>query len=182
MGQPEDYLTISTRIRLPVEPSELPLKIDALEDMVSSRIPGYDILNDDLQDFLRKIMPHEEVKDYTLRFLSKCLSGENRDEGFYIWTGTGGNGKSKLIDLMGKCLGDYYCNLPVALLTQKRKASGAASPEMAITKGKRLAVMQEPDVNETLNVGEMKEITGNDMIKPEGYIKSPFNLFLNSNW
>ena len=59
-------------------------------------------------------------KNYTLRFLSKCLSGENRDEGFYIWTGSGGNGKSKLIELMQLVLGDYVCGLPVSLITGKK--------------------------------------------------------------
>ena len=73
-------------------------------------------------------------------------------------------------------MGDYACNLPIALLTQKRKASGAASPEMAITRGKRLAVMQEPDVNETLNIGQMKEITGNDKITARGLYKEPFEF------
>ena len=111
-----------------------------------------------------------------MKFLAKCLSGENRDEGFYIWTGTGGNGKSKLIDLISMCMGEYACSLPIALLTQKRKASGAASPEMAITRGKRLAVMQEPDVNETLNIGQMKEITGNDKITARGLYKEPFEF------
>jgi P4 family phage/plasmid primase-like protien len=77
---------------------------------------------------------------------------------------------------MGMCMGDYICNLPIALLTQKRKASGAASPEMAVTKGKRLCVMQEPDVNETLNVGQMKEITGNDKIQARGLYKEPFEF------
>ena len=38
----------------------------------------------DLDDFLNKIVPLPNVKKYTLKFLSKCLSGENRDEGFYI--------------------------------------------------------------------------------------------------
>ena len=47
---------------------------------------------------------------------------------------------------------------------------------MAITKGKRLAVMQEPDVNETLNVGEMKEVTGNDTIQARGLYKEPFEF------
>ena len=72
--------------------------------------------------------------------------------------------------------GRLSCNLPIALLTQKRKASGAASPEMAVTRGKRLAVMQEPDVNETLNVGQMKEITGNDKITARGLYKGPFEF------
>ena len=124
LGKPEDYLTISTKIKLPVDAKDLPLKIDELEAKVIENTPAYEILNRDLQDFLQKIIPIDEVRAYTIRFLSKCLSGDNRDEGFYIWTGTGGNGKSKLIDLMGKCLGEYYCNLPVALLTQKKSLGG----------------------------------------------------------
>ena len=36
--------------------------------------------------------------------------------------------------------------------------------------------MQEPDVNETLNVGQMKEITGNDKISARGLYKEPFEF------
>ena len=57
----------------------------------------YNQFYDDMDDFIDKIIPLPEVREYGLTFLAKCLSGENRDEGFYIWTGTGGNGKSKLI-------------------------------------------------------------------------------------
>jgi P4 family phage/plasmid primase-like protien len=182
-GRPEDYITMSTRVSMPVKPEQMPL---ALDDMLESfnnidvnafpEMRNYKRFYDDMNDFIDKIVPIPAVKNYTLRFLSKCLSGENRDEGFYIWTGTGGNGKSKLIDLTSMCMGEYACNLPIALLTQKRKASGAASPEMAVTRGKRLAVMQEPDVNETLNVGQMKEITGNDKITARGLYKEPFEF------
>ncbi len=172
-GRPEDYVTMSTKVTMPVDSSNLPIKLD---DMISSfsLIPRYDEVYEMLDDFLNKIVPNKNVKKYTLKFLSKCLSGENRDEGFYMWTGTGGNGKSKLIDLTSLCMGDYACNLPIALLTQKRKASGAASPEMALTMGKRLCVMQEPDVNETMNIGQMKELTGNDKIQARALFKEPF--------
>jgi P4 family phage/plasmid primase-like protien len=182
-GRPEDYVTMTTRVSLPVKKSDMPIKLD---DMIQSfntpdlevfpEMKNYNRFYDDMNDFIDKIVPLPGVRDYTLKFLAKCFSGDNRDEGFYIWTGTGGNGKSKLIDLMSMCLGSYACNLPIALLTQKRKASGAASPEMAITCGKRLAVMQEPDVNETLNIGQMKEITGNDKISARGLYKEPFEF------
>jgi P4 family phage/plasmid primase-like protien len=180
-GRPEDYITMSTQVTLPINESDLPIKLD---DMIKSfdtpdlkafpEMRHYKEFYADMDDFLNKIVPHPEVKKYTLKFLAKCLSGENRDEGFYIWTGTGGNGKSKLIDLMSMCMGDYACNMPIALLTQKRKSSGSASPEMAITLGKRLCVMQEPDVNETMNIGQMKEMTGNDKIQARALFKEPF--------
>jgi P4 family phage/plasmid primase-like protien len=180
-GRPEDYVTMSTKVSLPVKPCDMPIKLDQMIETFSNadlnmfpEMRFYDRLYSDLDDFLNKIVPIPNVKKYTLKFLAKCLSGENRDEGFYIWTGTGGNGKSKLIDLTSLCMGDYSCNLPIALLTQKRKASGAASPEMALTMGKRLCVMQEPDVNETMNIGQMKELTGNDKIQARALFKEPF--------
>lgn len=180
-GRPEDYVTMSTKVTLPVKECDMPIKLDKMIESFSNvdlnifpEMKFYDRLYSDLDDFLNKIVPIPNVKKYTLKFLAKCLSGENRDEGFYIWTGTGGNGKSKLIDLTSLCMGDYSCNLPIALLTQKRKASGAASPEMALTMGKRLCVMQEPDVNETMNIGQMKELTGNDKIQARALFKEPF--------
>jgi len=182
-GRPEDYITMTTRVHLPVKECDMPIKLD---DMIKSfdtpdlnafpEMKHYRKYYDDMDSFIDKIVPIPSVKEYTLKFLAKCLSGENRDEGFYIWTGTGGNGKSKLIDLVSMCMGQYACNMPISLLTQKRKASGAASPEMAVTLGKRLCVMQEPDVNETLNVGQMKEITGNDKISARGLYKEPFEF------
>jgi P4 family phage/plasmid primase-like protien len=190
-GRPEDNLTLSTKIILPVNGSINPgedqerFRIRSIPD---SNVPLDDLnpkieemenfhrLQSDLQDFIKQIIPDEEVRDYTVRYISKCLSGENRDEEFNIWTGSGGNGKSKLVELIQLALGEYACNLPVALLTQKRKASGAAAPEMARTRGKRFVFMQEPDVNETLNVGEMKEITGNDKIQARGLYKEPFEF------
>ena len=174
-GRPEDYVTLSTRVELNIEAKDMPIQLDDMVEKISE-IDNYNQYHSDMMDFIQKIVPIPAVRNYVTRFLSKCLSGENRDEGFYIWTGSGGNGKSKLIDLMCMCLGEYACNLPIALLTQKRKASGAASPEMAITRGKRLCVMQEPDVNETLNVGQMKEITGNDKIQTRGLYKEPFEF------
>lgn len=175
-GRPEDYITISCGFSLPVDKKDLPMSLDDLMVKVAQEFPNYDRLKADMNLFLKQIIPDDEVRAYTLKIMSTCLSGENREEGFNIWTGSGGNGKSKLVELITLTLGEYACNLPVALLTQKRKASGAASPEMARTRGKRFCVMQEPDVNETLNVGEMKEITGNDKIQARGLYKEPFEF------
>ena len=190
-GRPEDYITLTTKITLPIngppKPSEdsekyrrrsIPdssISLDQLNPRVQE-MENYQALMDDMRAFLSQIIPDSEIRDYALRFVSTCLSGENREESFNIWTGSGGNGKSKFVELIQLALGEYACNLPVSLLTQKRKASGAASPEMARTRGKRFVFMQEPDVNEVLNVGEMKEITGNDRIQARGLYKEPFEF------
>jgi len=172
-GRPEDYITKTTGFGIPIGDAELPIKLADINTHLSKVVSNYDRFKHDLLMFLEQIIPIKEVRDYTLRFLSKCLSGENRDEGFYIWTGTGGNGKSKLIELGQLVLGEYGCGLPVSLITSKRASSNSATPEMERTKGIRLAVMQEPEANECINIGLMKELTGNDKIIARGLYKEP---------
>ena len=40
-------------------------------------------------------------------------------EKFYFWTGSGGNGKSKLVDLVEFALGEYSKSMDVSYLTTK---------------------------------------------------------------
>ena len=60
-------------------------------------------------------MPDYDVREYVLTLLGSFLHGSNKNERFNIWTGTGGNGKSKLIELFEKSIGDYNCKLPISL-------------------------------------------------------------------
>ena len=180
-GRPEDYITKSTNFSIPLLPIdghkvELPIKLADINTHLSKQIEGYNIFRNDLNAFIQQIIPLDEVRDYALRFLSKCLSGENRDEGFYIWTGSGGNGKSKLIELMQLVLGDYAGGLSVSLITGTRSASNSATPEMARTKGLRFVVMQEPEADQSINIGLMKELTGNDKIIARGLFKEPIEF------
>ena len=86
------------------------------------------------------------------------------------------NGKSKTIDLFEQSYGDYCCKLPITLLTQKRAASNAATSEVARTKGKRFACLQEPSEDEKLNVGLMKELTGGDKIQARQLFSEPIEF------
>jgi len=86
------------------------------------------------------------------------------------------NGKSKILELVQKAIGDYYCILPIALLTQKRTASNSAQSELERTKGRRFAIMQEPGESEKLNTGLMKELSGGDRILVRGLFKEPIEF------
>lgn len=118
----------------------------------------------DVKTFMSQILPIKKVCEYVMRLLSSFLSGKVKDQKFHIWTGCGGNGKSKLIELFRMGFGEYCCTLPVSLITQKRGRAEGATPALASTKGKRFACLQEPEGDETINVGLMKELTGSDPI------------------
>lgn len=130
----------------------------------------------EINDFFSKLFISESVRNYVLDVMACIIDGSIAQERFYIFTGQGSNGKSRLLDLIQKTVGDYYCILPIALLTQKRAASNSAQSELERTKGRRFAVMQEPSEQDKINIGFMKELSGNDRILTRGLYKEPFEF------
>jgi phage/plasmid-associated DNA primase len=119
--------------------------------------------------------------------LATCVAGHNKEEKCRIVTGSGSNGKSLLFNLVSLALGEYYISCPITIITRKRNSSNQASPELLRIKGARCGCFQETDDGEKLNVGIMKEITGNDRFMVRGLfadaveIKPQIKFFLACN-
>ncbi len=126
-----------------------------------------------IKKFVQQVQNEEDMSEYILTLLASYLDGSTKKEQFIIWTGTGGNGKSKLIEFFMSAFGEYTDTLPVTLLTQKRAAAGSATPELAEMRGKRFGVFQESEKKDELQVGYMKELTGGDMIITRRLYKDP---------
>jgi len=86
------------------------------------------------------------------------------------------NGKSKILELFVHCLGMYSIKFPITMLTGKRAASNACTPEIVQSKGKRFGYFEEPSENERINAGLLKEFTGGDKIKARGLHKEPIEF------
>jgi P4 family phage/plasmid primase-like protien len=77
--------------------------------------------------------------------------------------------------------------IDTTLLTNKKGASNAASPEKLKLKGRRMGVLNEPEGDDSIKVGQMKELTGADTINARGLFKDPisfkpqFKLFMLCN-
>ena len=154
-GKPEDYISFSTGI-------------DYDQNRNYYDYPAWPAV----EQFISKVLPDTEVREYFMKHLASNLSGGNTAQKFHIMTGSGSNGKSMIMNLMGKALGDYSCTVPISLFTQKRKGSGAAAPEVARLKGRRFVTMQEPDESIALNTGLMKEITSGEKMYARDLFKS----------
>jgi len=126
--------------------------------------------------FFKEILPIDSVRHHMMLALSSCVSGHNKDEKLRIATGSGGNGKSLLFSLVQQALGEYYLSCPITIITRKRNSSNAASPELLRIKGARCGCFQETDDGEKLNVGIMKEITGNDSFMVRGLFADPIEI------
>lgn len=146
LGHPDDHISFTTRLDYIPWSDKNPYKRQ-------------------IEDFFEKVLVNKNVREYFLKVLSTTVSGFNREEKFYFCTGVGSNGKSLTFALLSKALGDYYLPCPITILTRKRNASNAASPEIIKMKGPRGSVFQEPGMDEELNIGIFKELSGNDEIQ-----------------
>jgi P4 family phage/plasmid primase-like protien len=126
------------------------------------------VIHDEIDDFMRKLFPKPELCAYMWRKLASCLEGANKEQTYETWIGVGGNGKSKLVDLMSITLGDYASSLQSTALTRKRPDSGAANPDIMAIRNKRFIYMAEPDDREPLNTSRMKQFTGEDDVEARG--------------
>jgi len=156
-GYPEDYISITTGI-------------DYIEELDQE---DYQKQNEIL-DFLSKILPIRDVHNYVLRLLSSFLHGANNDQKFHVWTGSGGNGKSKLISLFQSILGEYSGGMPITVLTKGRGSAESANPIMASMAGKRFAALDEAESDDQIKVGYMKQLTGGDEIVVRSLFGLPF--------
>jgi len=147
MTKPDDYVSLCTNIEY--------IKID--EGNAKHKKVKKEITN-----FMKQLFPDPLLNKYMWQHMAASLKGTNENQVFNIYTGTGRNGKSKLVDLVSMALGDYKATVPITLVTSKRTTIGGASPEIAQLKGIRYACMQEPSENMAINEGVMKELTGGD--------------------
>jgi len=156
-GRADDYITFSTGNNyVPYDPSH----------------PMVEAIN----QYLEQVFTRFGVREYVLKLFATFITGQIKEQKFYIWTGSGSNSKSMLVDLFEKSFGDYCCKFPITLLTQKRAASNAANSELARAKGKRFACLQEPSEDEKINIGLMKELSGGDKIMARALFKEPFEF------
>lgn len=163
-GKPDDYISKSTTIDyIPYDKLNGPCLLD--------KSKSYEDLVKEINQFILELFPNEELNRYMWEHLASVLIGTNDNQTFNIYTGSGCNGKSKLVELMGKCLGDYKATVPITLITQSRNNIGSTSPEIVQLVGVRYAVMQEPSKGEKINEGIMKEITGGDPIQGRALFK-----------
>ena len=156
-GKPDDYMSFLAGRRFP--------DTDAID---YTPYNPHDQDQQELMDFLEKIFPEQMMREYFIRLMSSCLEGTNKEQCYYTFLGVGGNGKSKLVDLMTYTMGDYCSSLQATALTRKRPDSGAANPDIICIKNKRFIYLQEPDEKEPLNTSRMKQFSGEDLVEARG--------------
>lgn len=128
------------------------------------------------------------------RFLARCygaaLTGDATTESLFLLQGGGGSGKTTLTDAVAAMLGDYCAKMDFTSFCSSRhgRSPGAASPDLMMLRGARLAYASEGDQNARLDAGKVKELTGGDPITARALREAPvtflqtWKLWLISNF
>lgn len=156
-GRPEDYMSFTTGISY--------REYEADDE---------DILR--VRHIIREIHPKEDNFEFFMTVLAAGLHGTKKEQKLDIWTGTGSNGKSIMIDFLAKALGDYYECPSITMLTRRRQSSSNASPDLAKLKGRRIVSFLEPEYDDTLHTSIIKQFFGNDWIEARALYREPIKF------
>jgi phage/plasmid-associated DNA primase len=117
-----------------------------------------------VKEIFEEIFPDEEICKCYQSILLRGMTGY-REEGFFLATGNGRNGKGVINELYCELLGsDYAYKLPVDVLTSKKDLASGANPQVASMHNKRFIFSSEPDTDDSftdkLRMARIKDITG----------------------
>jgi len=119
----------------------------------------------DLRTFMYGLFEDEQVSEYLWKVLATCILGYNRFGEYYTFTGSGGNGKGVVAELLTTAFGDYYHSVDVALFTKPVERKDQPLPALVDARPKRLMMTSEPEADDRLQVGLLKKITGGDPVE-----------------
>lgn len=133
---------------------------------------GYDFVpqsNNEVRTQIDKLFfsyfENQSTKKYLLDVLSSFVYGGNKWEQFYCFTGTGGNGKGTINDLMKSSLGNYYISVDCSLFTKPQERKDAPIPALVEAQRSRIMISTEPESDDVLQAGIIKKISGNDNVE-----------------
>lgn len=143
------------------------------------------------EKFILEIFEDDKEKaEYIQCKFGSALTGEIHSEEMYCLYGpTTRNGKSTLVNSIGKLFGDYGAVAQAETLMQSKYATNpdGATASMAALHGKRFVAVAEPAKNVSFDVAKIKQMTGNDPITARFLHKNlftfvpQFKIFMHAN-
>lgn len=124
--------------------------------------------------FLETSLPDEDVRAYLQRVMGLAMFGRVREHVLPILTGTGGNGKSVLVDAVLAAFGSYGLTVdPQLIMKTKHQRHGTFVADLH---GARLVVTSETDQGEELAASTVKRLTGGDKLRANRMREDPFEF------
>lgn len=122
-------------------------------------------------EFYSKVFPDPEILEYFLQTTASCMRAGNVNKKCYIWTNdSGNNGKSVTLKMVEMVFGEYSMNFDRNRFIQtSMKNAGGSSPDLMRIKYKRIGFIKELAENDIIDIGFLKQVTGNDTFFSRGH-------------
>lgn len=115
--------------------------------------------------FLERIIPDPEVRAFLQRFFGYCLTALTSEQMFCIFYGEGSNGKSTLVDIIARVMGDYATSVPVMSLVNDTNRKGSeATPDLIRLPAARFVRSAEPKEGLPLDESLIKDMTSGEPV------------------
>lgn len=142
----------------------------------------------EFEKFLYQIMG-DNINLFTFLWctLGYALTGDCREQAFWVFWGSGANGKGTLMNLVTHILGNYWTNIATESILAKDSVSSQIRSDLAQLDGPRLVTASEIDKGRRLSESLVKSLSGQDPITArklygEEFTFTPqFKLFIQSN-
>ena len=102
------------------------------------------------------------LKNFVQKAIGYTITGETKEQCFFILEGSGSNGKSVFLSIGRKLLGDYAYDAPFT--TFEKKYGNTQSNDIARLHSVRLVTSSENDMDKVFDEGRLKAITGEDSV------------------
>jgi putative DNA primase/helicase len=140
------------------------------------------------EKFLFQIMgDNQNLVDFLWLSLGYALTGDCREQCFWIFWGSGANGKGTLVNVIKYILGNYWTNISTETILAKDNTGNQIRSDLAQLDGPRLVTASEIDKGRRLSESLVKSLSGQDSITArrlygdEFTFTPQFKLFIQSN-
>jgi len=168
LGCPNGTVELKTGTMRPSRRDDCISRVTGCAFNPEARAPGWG-------SFLRRIFEDDDLIAYVQRAIGYTLTGTTGEQEFFLATGSGANGKSTLLGIVGRVLGDHSITAGFDLFTQDRGGK-SKGPGLATLDGPRMVMAMEPNPGAPLDESLIKAITGSDVCCAERKYEAPYDF------
>ena len=118
---------------------------------------------------------NQELVTYIQKYIGYTLTGDTSDQSFFFLVGGGRNGKSTVVELVQKLLGQYGQRASQSVFVANPHGN-EPSNDLARLAGARFVVGSEVEEGSRLAENRIKDLTGGDTITGRFLYKQPFDF------
>jgi len=182
LGAQNGYIDLSTGDLLDPDRSRYVTKLVPVDYDPNATAPRW-------CQFLSEVFDGEKaVIDFVQRCIGYALTGDTREQCFFLLHGRGRNGKSTLLEVLLELMGPYGRQTQPQTIMAARFDDVGPTPELAALAGARFLTTVETQENKRLNESLVKQLSGSESVSARRLyadvvtFKPQFKLFLATNY